>query len=153
MNEKTCCVTGHRDIAKKQIAYVEQELRHQVQIAIKDGYTHFISGFSEGTDLIFASVVAKEKERHSNLFLEAAIPYANRLKIKDDTFQTLLQSCDRVMVVREQYIPSCFMQRNRYMVGASQRVIAVYDGREKGRTLYTMRYAHILKREIYVIEL
>lgn len=152
MNEKTCCVTGHRDIPKEQIAYVEQELRHQVQEAIKDGYTHFISGFAEGTDLIFASIVAEEEERHPNLFLEAAIPYANRLKIKDDTFQTLIQSCDRVMVVREQYIPSCFMQRNRYMVGESQRVIAVYDGREKGGTLYTMRYAHILKREIYVIE-
>ena len=33
----------------------------------------------------------------------------------------------------------CFIQRNRYMVGESKRVIAVYDGR--GGTLFTMRYA------------
>lgn len=39
MNEKTCCVTGHRNIPKEQIGYVEHELRLQVQVAIQDGYT------------------------------------------------------------------------------------------------------------------
>ena len=39
------------------------------------------------------------------------------------------------------------------MVAQSQRVIAVYDGREKGGTLFTMRAAHVQKREIRVIEI
>lgn len=30
MAEKTCCVTGHRDIPEARIAYVEQELRREV---------------------------------------------------------------------------------------------------------------------------
>ena len=30
----------------------------------------------------------------------------------------------------------------------SQRVIAVYDGRERGGTLFTMRYAHSIGREV-----
>ena len=153
MNEKTCCVTGHRDIPKDQIAYVEHELRLQVQAAIQDGYTRFISGFAEGTDLIFASVVAEEKKQHPNLFLEAAIPHAGRMKTKNADFHKWLQSCNGIKVVCEQYIPSCFMQRNRYMVGESQRVIAVYDGRESGGTLFTMRYAHILDRDVRVIEI
>lgn len=153
MNEKTCCVTGHRDIPKEQIAYVEHELRLQVQAAIQDGYTRFISGFAEGADLIFASVVAEEKKQYPNLFLEAAIPYTGRLKTRDKNFHALRKSCNEMKIECEKYKPSCFMLRNRYMVGESQRVIAVYDGRESGGTLFTMRYAHVLEREIHIIEI
>lgn len=79
MNGKTCCVTGHRDIPAAQIGYVEQELRREVKAAIADGYTCFISGFADGVDLIFAAIVAEQKEFFQELFLEAAIPYAGRI--------------------------------------------------------------------------
>ena len=135
MAEKTCCVTGHRDIPEARIAYVEQELRREVEEAIAEGYTRFISGFAEGVDL------------------EAAIPYAGRLKTKNQQFQKLLRACKGVKVVCQEYAPSCFMQRNRYMAGESQRVIAVYDGRERGGTLFTMRYAHSIGREVREIRI
>ena len=99
MDEKTCCVTGHRDISKEHLDYVEQELRREVQAAIEDGYTRFISGFAEGADLLFAAIVAEEKARHPELFLEAAIPYPGRLKTKDQRFHELLDCCDGVNVV------------------------------------------------------
>ena len=82
MNEKTCCVTGHRDISEKRIDYVRQALRYAILSAIEDGYTRLISGFAEGVDLMFASIVAEEKRQHPDLFLEAAIPYAGRLKTR-----------------------------------------------------------------------
>lgn len=151
MNEKTCCVTGHRDISEKRIDYVKQALRHEILSAIEDGYTRFISGFAEGVDLMFASIVAEEKKQHPELFLEAAIPYAGRLKTKDQRFHELLRACDGVKVECEKYAPSCFMQRNRYMVHQSQRVIAVYDGRDHGGTLFTMRCAHTLGKEVKLI--
>lgn len=152
MSEKTCCVTGHRDIPVDRIAYVRQELRHEVLNAIADGYTRFLSGFAEGTDLIFAEIVAEEKEEHPELILEAAIPYAGRLKTKDSKFHDLLRACDAVKVECQSYAPSCFMRRNRYMAGQAQRVIAVYDGRERGGTLFTMRYAHALGKEVRLIK-
>ena len=62
MAEKTCCVTGHRDIPEARIAYVEQELRREVEEAIAEGYTRFISGFAEGVDLMFAAIVAEQME-------------------------------------------------------------------------------------------
>ena len=141
MAEKTCCVTGHRIISAARISYVEQELRREVQTAIDDGYTRFISGFADGTDLIFAAIVAEEKKRHPELSLEAAIPYAGRLKTRDRRFHELLRACDGIKVVCQTYIPSCFMQRNRYMAGQAHRVIAVYDGRPTGGTATTVRYA------------
>ena len=47
MADKTCCVTGHRDIPSEQITYVEQALQQEVLAAIAEGYTRFISGFAE----------------------------------------------------------------------------------------------------------
>ena len=153
MAEKTCCVTGHRIISAACISYVEQELRREVQTAIDDGYTRFISGFADGTDLIFAAIVAEEKKRHPELSLEAAIPYAGRLKTRDTRFHELLRACDGIQAVCQTYIPSCFMQRNRYMAGQAHRVIAVYEGRERGGTMFTMREAHKLGKEVRLIKI
>lgn len=153
METKTCCVTGHRNIPKERLDYVEQELRRQVQAAIKDGFTRFISGFAEGADLMFAAIVAEEKVQHPEFYLEAAIPYPGRRQSKDQQFQKLLKACDGIKVVCNTYSKSCFFQRNRYMVAESQRVIAVYDGRERGGTLFTMRDAHAAGREVRVIRI
>ena len=78
METKVCCVTGHRDIPTDRAVYVEQALRREVLAAIEDGYTRFISGFAEGTDLMFAAIVAEQKEYIPNLYLEAALPYQNK---------------------------------------------------------------------------
>lgn len=153
MVRKTCCVTGHRDIPADKLGYVEQELRRELAEAVADGYTRFISGFAEGADLMFAALVVEEKERHPELFLEAALPYAGRVKTKDKRFHKLLRLCDGIKVESQTYAQSCYMERNRYMVSQSQRVIAVYDGREKGGTLFTMRYAHTLGRDVRVISI
>lgn len=151
MDKKACCVTGHRDIPAERISYVEQELRREVRAAIEDGYTRFVSGFAEGADLMFAAIVAEQKGHNPDLFLEAAIPYAGRLKTKNKQFHELLRACDGIKIVCQEYAPSCFMERNRYMVWESGRVIAVYDGRDRGGTLFTMRYAHTLGKEVRVI--
>ena len=153
MLEKTCCITGHREISKENRTYVKQELHRQVVSAIEDGYTRFLCGFAQGADLMFATVVAKEQKKCPGLCLEAAIPYAGRLKTWDKCFQELLLCCSEVRVGCEKYTPSCFMQRNRYMVNRSQRVIAVYDGRNYGGTFYTIRYARSLGRDIRVINI
>lgn len=153
MAVKTCCVTGHRDIPASRLAYVEQQLRREVLLAIEDGYTYFISGFADGVDLMFAAIVIDERKCHPELSLEAAIPYAGRLKTRNKKFHELLRACDGIRVECQTYVPSCFMQRNRYMAGQAQRVIAVYDGRDHGGTLFTMRSAHILGKEVRLIEI
>ena len=153
MQTKTCCVTGHRNISDQQLPLVKQQLQEAVQQAIADGYTRFLSGFANGADLIFAAVVADAKAQNPELLLEAAIPYEGRLNSKHADFYPLLQTCDSVYVACEQYVPTCFMKRNRYMVEASQRIIAVYDGRKSGGTFHTIRYAHKLEREIQFIRI
>ena len=102
---------------------------------------------------MFAALVAQLKQKNRSLTLEAAIPYENRLKSKDQALQDLLAVCDTVTVVCLRYHPGCFFTRNRYMVDNSSRVLAVYDGRETGGTFYTIGYAQKHNKEMHEIRL
>lgn len=152
---QTCCVTGHRKIPIEKQELVEQALREEIHQAVQDGFTHFVSGFAEGTDLLFASIVAELMNENPDLSLEAAIPYRQRLihLAEDNKTRDLLFACNVIGVHSEAYSSNSFFVRNRFMVKISERVIAVYDGRDRGGTVSTMRFAHSLQRELKTIHL
>lgn len=148
--EKTCCVTGHRDIPKEQIKEVKAALRCEVIKAVADSYTVFLSGFSDGVEQYFAEVVLELQKKQPSLRLLAVLPYQKRadcLRAKART-KTLLESCSDIIVLQEEYHPSVYSRRNRYLAEHSDRVIAVYDGREKGGTVNMIRLTHKLKKEL-----
>jgi len=147
MPTKICCVTGHRNIPVEQIEHVEAELRGLIHRAIDAGYGTFLSGFAEGADLLFARLVLELQDEFP-VRLEAAIPYAGRLKCPDPEFQSLLARCSAVNVISEQYSPDCFFKRNCYLVDRADAVIAVYDGRQRGGTYQTLCYAREVGRKI-----
>lgn len=149
---RACMVTGHRKIDVDKINFVKSALFQNVMLEIEKGCSHFISGFAEGVDLWFANVVAELKQTYC-IKLEAAIPYQNRTCTKDKEFQCLLKQCDIISVYSDKYTRSCFMNRNRIMVECSDSVIVVYDGRKKGGTFATMRYAYNMSREIHMIKI
>lgn len=153
MIEKTCCVTGHREIPADKLAYVEAELRKAVMATVDDGYTRFISGGAAGADLIFAFIVAELKAQGYPLSLEAALPYSGRKKSKDQGFQKMLAACDEVKTFSERYNRGCYFVRNRYMVDESSRVIAVNDGRGSGGTIFTVQYARDKGKMVHVIKI
>ena len=150
MQTKTCCVTGHRDLPQKEINRVKAALRKEIERAIADGFTCFMSGFAEGVDQYFAEIVLEMRRLNPDLELIAVIPYQKRLdnlQKKKRTYK-MLETCADIIVIREEYQPSVYSHRNRYMVEHSDRVIAVYDGREKGGTVGTIRFTHVLKKEL-----
>ena len=138
MQEKTCCVAGHRDIPAEQVGHIKKSLEQEVDRAISDGFICFISGFADGVDLLFAGIAAER------------IPYQKRLDTlqKSERTKALIDLCAEIYVASEGYHPSVYAKRNRYMVERSDRVIAVYDGREKGGTIRTIRLAHSMKKEL-----
>lgn len=150
MQEKTCCVTGHREIPEAYAEEIKAALKREILQAVQDGYTRFLSGFAEGVDQWFAGIVAQLCKENPALRLEAVVPYRNRLdalKKKEDT-KALLAACTDITVISEEYRPNVYMKRNRFLAEQSGRVIAVYDGREKGGTVTTMRFAHGMKKEL-----
>ena len=150
MKEKVCGVTGHRAIPAEYMEQVKQGLRREIEKAIADGYTYFISGFADGVDQLFAGIVLEKAKENPALRLEAAIPYRNRYKrlMEDARTRELLEGCAKVEIVSEDLASNVYMKRNRYMVGQADRVIAVYDGREKGGTVSTIRMVHALRKEM-----
>ncbi len=151
--DNACCVTGHREIPAEMLEFVENELRKEITQAIKDGYTHFISGFAQGIDLLFVSIVVDQMVEYPDLTLEAAIPYRKRLSTPDPLFQRLLGNCKIVGIHSAEYSAACYMKRNRVMVSNSKRVIVVYGGHQRGGTLYTMNYANMQHREVRLIQI
>lgn len=150
MQKKTCCVTGHRDLPQKEINRVKAALRNELEKAVADSFTRFMSGFAEGVDQYFAEIVLEMQKSNPALELVAVIPYQkwlDNLRQKKWTYE-MLKACADVVVIREEYQPSVYSHRNRYMVEHSDRVIAVYDDREKGGTAGTIRFAHTLKKEL-----
>ena len=146
MKKKTCCVTGHRDLPQNQINYVKAALLREIEKSVAD----FMSGFAEGVDQYFVEMVMEKQKDDPSLELIAVIPYQKRLdslRAKGRTYE-MLEACHDVVVIREEYQPSVYSHRNRYMVEHSDRVIAVYDGREKGGTVRTIRFAHQMKKEL-----
>lgn len=150
MEKKICCVTGHRDLPQNQINYVKAALMREIEKAVADGFTCFMSGFAEGVDQYFVEMVMEKQKDDPSLELIAVIPYQKRLdslRAKGQTYE-MLEACHDVVVIQEEYQPSVYSHRNRYMVEHSNRVIAVYDGREKGGTVRTIRFAHQMKKEL-----
>ena len=150
MKEKVCGVTGHREIPAEYMEQAEQGLLREIEKAIADGYTYFISGFADGADQLFAGIVLEKAKENPVLHLEAAIPYRNRYKrlMEDERTRGMLEACTKVEVISEEWASNVYMKRNRYMVGQADRVIAVYDGREKGGTVSTIRMVHAQRKEM-----
>ena len=72
MEQKICGVTGHREIPAEYREQAEQDLRREIEKAIADGYTYFISGFADGADQLFAEIVLEKAKENPALRLEAA---------------------------------------------------------------------------------
>ena len=150
MKGKTCCVTGHRDIAADEIAHVKDALRREIEKAVNDGFTVFLSGFAHSVDQYFAEIVLELQNKNPGLKLITVLPYRKRVDslCQKEHTNALLDACSEVVVIREEYRPNVYSQRNRYMVEHSDRVIAVYDGREKVGIVKTIRFAHQFRKEL-----
>ena len=124
MKEKVCGVTGHREIPAEYMEQAEQGLLREIEKAIADGYTYFISGFADGADQLFAGIVLEKAKENPVLHLEAAIPYRNRYKrlMEDERTRGMLEACTKVEVISEEWASNVYMKRNRYMVGQADRV-------------------------------
>lgn len=94
--------------------------------------------------------VPGHKNENPGLKLIAALPHRKRVDrlCQKEHINALLDACAEVIVIQEEYRPSVYSKRNRYMVEHSDRVIAVYDGREKGGTVKTIRFAHQFRKQL-----
>ena len=141
----TAAFTGHRFMDASLREYVRKRLDKAVLDTYGNGIRNFISGFAIGFDMMAAEAVVSLKCSYPDITLTAAIPYkgqASRFSFNDKKrYDRLLEVADEVIVLSDSYYPRCFLDRDVFMVSHSSRLIACYDGREKGGSFYTIRKA------------
>lgn len=128
-----CCFTGHRP---EKLAVPEPELRtalrREINAAIADGYTTFISGMARGVDIYAAEEVLLISERDPNIRLICAYPYPDCCEQFSSVWRKrcndISSRADLRVNVSDEYRPGCYQKRNEWMVERSSRLIAVYDG-------------------------
>ena len=140
-----CCFTGHRPEKLDESAKeVQAWLEAQIDRAVSDGYTTFISGCAMGVDIWAGQIVLRKKVDHPGIHLIAATPWPGFSSRWNDEWRQqytdLLRNADLVINVCTHYHNGVFQQRNEWMVDHSNRVIAYYNG-APGGTKNTIDYA------------
>ena len=139
--ETTCCFTGHRP---NKLSWGSNEGDPRC-IALKERLRESLKA------------VLDLRDRRQGVTVEAAVPceeQAARWRERDRArYASLLERCDYETLVQHQYTPGCMQRRDRYMVDRSQRIIAAYDGRTAGGTLYTLTYAMRQGLETVILDL
>ncbi len=152
MKQQRACFTGHRpEKLKNEKTSILAALSAQIDAAIGDGITEFISGMARGVDLWAASLVLERKKKDPTLKLICAIPYENFEKGWSEEWRVLYgeicAQADEIKFFYPRFSYASFQERNRWRVDHSRRLIAVYNG-EKGGTKNTLDYAR--KQDVMV---
>lgn len=108
-----------------------------------------------GTDMFAAEIVLELKEKFRDITLTAVLPCRTQAarwnKEAITRYEHILTKCDKVIVLQEEYTPSCMHKRNLYMVEHSDGAIAVWNGTEGG-TANTIRFATDRRLPVTVLD-
>ena len=142
----TCCFTGHRDLDEKNMLLATCSVITEGEKLYKKGITNFICGGALGFDMAAAQGILKLKAEHPDILLTIAQPcidYNIGWKEKDkQTYAEIFDRSDEIIIVSPcRYFNGCMQVRDKYLVDNSSYLIAWYDGRNEGGTLYTLNCA------------
>lgn len=142
---KTCCFTGHRpERLKAPEKKVIEWLEEQIDKAIADGYTDFISGTQRGVDIWAAEIVLKKKREGKNVRLICAVPWAGVEREWEqnwkERYYQMMNNADERHFICNYPGRNAFFERNHWMVDHSSLLIAAYTG-APGGTKETIDYA------------
>lgn len=122
-----------------------------------NGCDTFLNGGARGGDIIFAEQVLLAKAtEHLNIRLITVVPHEGQANNWSDAWREryfrIHELSDEVITLAYRYSRDCYHVRNRYLVDNADKLLALYNGGDKGGTAYTVKYARQKNREIIVID-
>lgn len=145
--EKTCCFIGDEACSNENLELLQKKMQKEAIEAIRDGHTNFLVGIDCKLDILFAQFIMEQRTKNRDLFLEVVLQ-ANKadklLKISDEFFQ----GYNGFRFIQREENEDSRMNRDRYMIGFSNRAIIMYNGTAPSRGDFAMKYAHITEKEI-----
>ncbi len=164
---KRCAFSGHRPVYfpwkdhedDPACQRVKAALSEEIERALTDGFTYFITGGAEGVDTWAAEIVLEKRKEYPVIKLELAKPFAGyNQQLKGEAGERMCAieaAADRVTVISDggDEKAACIL-RDCYMVDASDRMIIVYDDASEGSsgTQDTLRYARASGKDIRQIQ-
>ena len=161
--DNSCSFTGYRpeklpwgdNEDSVRCNLLKEKLFSTAQHLVVDfGIRHFICGMARGSDTFFCEAVLLLRGKFPEVTLEAAVPHSgqsSKWSHEDKLrYSALINKCNMITVVSEEYSKTCMMRRNRYMVKNASILIAVFDGKSGG-TNNTVKYA--CHRGLKIIEI
>lgn len=146
-----CAFTGHRNFDYyNEIRSLERAVESAI---INDDVDTFYNGMARGFDLAAAQTVIQLKRRYK-IKLIACVPFYGQKETLNafdrKIYEEVLEHCNEIIVLSQDYYPGCMYKRNRYMVNNCDMVIAYYRGK-RGGTQYTVKYAEEQGKKIVYI--
>jgi len=163
MLNRCCAFTGHRpkkfpwgyDETDARCVALKKALAKQIAKLVDVGYTDFLSGMAEGTDVWAAQTVLALKKENPTLKLHCVLPCEGQADkwsaSAREVYFSILEQADSVVYVSRAYSKDCMLRRNRYLVDHAACLLAVYNGEWRGGTAMTVRYARKMGREIIIL--
>ena len=164
MLENCCAFTGHRprkfswkyDEADSRCVALKAVLAEQITALVDAGFTQFLSGMAEGTDVWSALAVLSLREQNPTTKLHCILPCKEQADkwaaSSRDLYHSILDRADSIVYISRTYYKNCMLDRNRFLVDHAAALLAVYNGERRGGTAATMRYAQKVGCEIIVID-
>lgn len=135
--------TGHRTYDGS----ANDALMATISALYAEGARHFRVGMAEGFDLAAGSAVVEMMLTHSDITLEACIPWPGfeaRFSAEDRTeYNRIMDHAAIVRYASNEYHRTVFYDRNDMLVEGAQSLVAWWDGGKSG-TGYTVKRARKL---------
>jgi uncharacterized phage-like protein YoqJ len=162
---KTLCFTGHRSQKlpwrfnenDERCITMKKELKEQLEISINEGYDTFLSGMALGFDMICVETLLELKKKYKHIIIIGVLPCKDQdckwPEKEQKRYRKLLDQLDYIRCKYDKYIGAeCMLERNRFMVDNSSKMIALFNG-QNGGTKSTIDYAKKRGLDIEIINL
>jgi len=152
MQEKTCCVIGYLEIPADKLDDARRELEREIGAALEDGYRDFLTFFEEGTGMLFARLLKEQRGEYPDIYLEVVLHPAHFNRFTREQWE-LLSKSNGIKPLCEECQQDYPLSVTRNLIGQSERVITVYNGKADSDTIYAMDYARTMERDLRIIEI
>ena len=143
---KTVCFSGHRSFRDPK-AEIEKNLEFAIRQCIENGSEQFITGGALGFDTLAAWTIIRLRREFPQIRLVLALPCLPNEQIlkwtaeQKDEYQKILDLADDVKILSEKYTDKCMLERNKYMVDNSSKLIHYLRSDGRCGTKHTVNYA------------
>ncbi len=153
MQSKTCCIMGYLDIPADKRDAVRWELEREVKAALEEGYTLFITEFTEGVGMVFARHFEEWRKSYPGIFWETMMSRLDQAEVFTKEQWELLGTSDGIKGLCADCRAEYPLSVTRYMVESSSRVIVVCAANGDPDTYYAIDYARTMGRDVRNIQL